>query len=395
MKILGFNISKKTQEAPKKKKRLSTEVNEPRPVRAKMELDKWRLNIEAATQVEMPRFDDLYEMYKLTLDDEEVIAQKQIALAKLEAEPFAISTNGEDNDELTKLFKNKWFTDFLYCCFDADLWGYTLAEAGQLNDAGIFRNFDVFNHKNTYPKIRGVIKEYYDTEGYSLEDVKEATAWGIIELGDPKGLGLLKVLTKIVIQKTFSESDWDRYNEKYGLPHLAIGTDADGKELDAIEKAAQNFNNNSYLVGDIDVEKDLKLIEAKGGGQHETFSQRIEAKNKAIAKMINGQQATTDTQAWTGSARVQQQTYIDMHTSRLRRYSNIVNDQLIDFLRYWGYQLPEGAQFRYLSLDDKQATPKEENPATEDIDDPEENDGGNAPKATLKKKVVTAPPTPW
>ena len=89
------------------------------------------------------------------------------------------------------------------------------------------------------------------------------------------------------------------------------------------------------------------------------FDKRIEGKNKAIAKIINGQQATTEAQAWTGTAKVQQQTYVDKHTSRLRRYSNDINDKLIPFLRYHGYPIPEGVQLRFPILDDKQAMPIE------------------------------------
>ena len=78
----------------------------------------------------IPNYSDLYSIYENTVKDSEVITQMQNATDKLEAEPFAVAIDGVDDDELTKLFKKSWFTDFLWCCFEYDLWGYTVAEAG-------------------------------------------------------------------------------------------------------------------------------------------------------------------------------------------------------------------------------------------------------------------------
>lgn len=360
----NFNISwgrdKKEVSAAtpeKKNKRQSGTVNDPQPDRVKMQMDKLRLALESAKDPQNPDWKDLYSLYENALTDDEVIAQTEIATDKLEAEPFVITVDDTDNEELTKLFKSKWFTDWLCIRFNADLWGYQLAEAGQFNDLGHFKNFIAFNLKNVNRKKQQILINDYDTSG--LPYGENATELFLMELGDTKETGLLETITRMVIQKTFAETDWDRYNEKFGIPVPVIGTDAEGKDLDAIEKAAKNFSQNSYMVGDFDV-NNLKLLEASGvGNAFLNFDRRIESKNKAIAKILNGQQATTEAQAWTGTAQVQQQTYVDKHTSRLRRYSNDINDKLIPFLRYHGYPLPEGVQFRFPILDDRQAMPIE------------------------------------
>jgi SPP1 gp7 family putative phage head morphogenesis protein len=363
----------------KKNKRQSSTVNDPQPDRVKMQMDKLRLALESAKDPQNPDWKDLYSLYENAMTDDEVIAQTEIATDKLEAEPFVITVDDQDNEELTKLFKSKWFTDWLCLRFNADLYGYQLAEAGQFNDLGHFKNFIAFNLKNVNRKKQQILINDYDTSG--LPYAENATDLFLMELGDLKETGLLETITRMVIQKTFAETDWDRFNEKFGLPVLIIGTDAEGKELDNIEKAAKNFNQNSFLVGEIDV-NNVKLLESTGtGSAFLNFDKRIEGKNKAIAKILNGQQATTEAQAWTGTAQVQQQTYVDKHTSRLRRYSNDINDKLIPFLRYHGYPIPEsGVQFRFPILDDRQAMPIE----TEEI--PDETPEEKQPQNRVAKK---------
>ncbi len=375
MKILGYTIEKQAQNATntpptgdKKRKRFSGEVNEPRPDRTKMQMDELRDAVESALDPQNPRYSDLYGFYEQTIKDSEVITQITNATDKLEAEPFAITVDGDDNDDLTKLFKKSWFTDLLWCLFEYDMWGYTVAEAGQFADNGTFKNFSVFPHKNIHPKRRKILVNEYDQRGIPFAE--NATEFFLIELGQPKDIGLLEVLTKCVIWKSFSEADWSRYNEKVGIPSLIVGTDADGKELTKIENAAKNFGGNQYMVGDIDVNS-VKLLEASGAGStYNTFEKHIDRMEKQIAKIINGQTATTESQAWAGSANVQKQTYADKHSSRLRRYSNIINDQVLPFLRYHGYPLPEGAEFRFKVLDDEDATQIEDT----------ENEPNNDPK---------------
>ena len=141
-----------------------------------------------------------------------------------------------------------------------------------------------------------------------------------------------------------------------------------GPTLQTLKPPPKNFGTNSYFVGDIDV-ANTKLLEASGAGNtYKTFEAHIDRMEKQIAKIINGQTATSETQAFVGSAQVQAQTYIDKHASRLRRYSNIINDQLFPFLRYHNYPLPDNAEFRFTALDNVDATPIEADEQPTDTD---------------------------
>ena len=360
-----FNLEKPATTTKKKKRRVSDEVNKVRPNKARMQMNELIKAVENAELPDNPDYTKLYAIYKAVEKDEEYITQLQNAMDKVIAEPFALSVDGTDNDELTELFKRPWFDQFISTCFKAEMWGYTVAEAGQMDADGELESFNHIQHTNVFPHNRNIIINEGDTEGIPIGDNPEQLY--LLELGKPADLGRLHIIAKPVIWKSFSERDWSEFNERWGKPIVTISTDAEGKELDAIEKAAANLGSNNYMVGDFDND-DIKLLQANGqGNAHITFKDNIALQDKKIAKLINGQEATSNEKSFVGSAEVQERTFNDRHHSRLRKYSNIINYELLDFLRYMGYPLPEkGVKFRYTCMDDKQGAPIEDNEPNND-----------------------------
>ncbi len=384
----------------KKGGRYSDQVNLPQPDRVQMELGTLRTYVQDAKDTQNPSWTELYRMYENTLTDAEVMTQRRIAVNKMKAEKFVISKDGKENEELTALFEKPWFDKFKEILIDTELWGYRLVEFGQFDEDGQFIDCMLFPVFNVYPHNRNIIIEATDTTGisYANEDKEKGEVvnpydFFLLELGDKKSLGLLEVLTREVIIKSFARRDWNEHSEKWGQPRIVIQTDAEGNDLAIIEKGAANFSRNGYaLVGTEDVVN--KFEASNNGSGYLIYDKNIDKCDHYIAKIINGQYGVGAEKSFVGSAEVSERILDDFTSTRLRDGQNIVNYELIPFLIHWGYPL-EGATGRFPSLDEKPklAVEPEKEKDTEINDDEQESENGKKAGASLKKKARLV--TPW
>lgn len=370
-----------TEQTVKKGKRLSGEVNRPQPDRVKMQMATLRQAVENARDINNPSWLDLYEIYRNTMTDAHVRSQYDVAVNKLQASPFVITRDDNDNDELTRLFMRPWFSQFVKAFFDYDMWGYTVVEFGQKDEDGEWEGCSVFSRKNIYPHNRNVLINETDTSGIPYGD--NPWKFFLIEIGEPEDLGLLELVSREVIWKAFARRDWSELSEKWGKPHLVIKTDAEGEELNKRERAARNFANNAYFI--TDSEDEIDTLESKAGPTgYQIFEKNIRLIDEQISKLMNGQTGTSEEKAFVGSAEVHERILNDYHAARLRRLSNYVNYELIPFLIWHGYPLQPGDKIRFTELDPKQG---ETNTNPEDP----EYDGEEA----QAKRVKSSASLPW
>lgn len=389
---------KATKVTGKKGSRHSDNVNLPQPDRVQMQLGNLRQYVTDAKDTQNPSWTELYRMYENTLTDPEVCTQREIAVNKIKAEKFIISKDGTDSIELTALFQKPWFDKFREFIVDKELWGYRLAEFGQFDADGQFIDCELFPLYNVYPHNKNLILNATDRSGipYSNDDPDKGQVVNpyelfLIELGEKKSLGKLEKLTREVIIKSFARRDWNEHSEKWGQPQLVIQTDAEGKELDTVERGARNFGRNRFTVAGL--EDKITLLEASGNGSgFLIYDKNIDKCDQYIAKIINGQYGTGAEKAFVGTAEVAENILNDFHHSRLREAQNIINYELIPFLIYWGYPL-EGATGRFPALDEKAIA--EANPDPSTTPDPSKGGekGGEKPnaRAAIKKKSTN----PW
>jgi hypothetical protein len=117
-----------------------------------------------------------------------------------------------------------------------------------------------------------------------------------------------------------------------------------------MEDSARNFACNGYFIGDR-TQDEIKYLESSArGNAHLIYENNIRLIDEQISKLMNGQTSTADTKAFVGAAQVHERLMDDWHSSRLRRFSNIINYELIPFLIYHGYPL-DGATGRFTDLD--------------------------------------------
>jgi len=351
-----------TETKASKNRRLTDEITKRPNDRILMEMGTLRLALESAKDTFNPNRYDLMRMYDNAITDSEVRSQSRTAINKMVAEPFIISRNGVDDPALTEYLHRPWFEKLLKFVFWSEMYGYTLVEFGRMDTTREFKDCSVFPRAYIRPDRKEVLTDPFLQSGIPVGDLMKPL--GLVEIGDPSDLGTLETITREVIWKNFSRSDWATYSEKFGNPLITMTTDAEGDDLRKRILMLQNFASSGWAIGD----KDSDTIELKEpasrGGAHLLFSENILVADKAIGKMINGQTGTSNNEAWAGTAGVHERIMDDYHDSRLRVTTNLVNYELIPFLVYWGYPL-DGATFRFTALD-----PKDEIEALPDPDKP-------------------------
>lgn len=366
------------KEPPRKDQRkrivtqLDTSVAEDR---VKMEMNTLKTAIESAIDPSNPDRRDLIAIYKNAETDPHVFSQCQVAKSKLLAEPFSVNKGDSESPELTAMLKAPWFEDWLSITFDALMWGYTLVEAGPKNEMGVWESFNVFPRRHVLPYSKEIALRPGDQSGISYAD--KPFALYLIEIGRPEDLGLLRIISREVIWKNFSRTDWSQASEKFGMPFIWLKTGTEDKEeLDRLETLCRNFASNGYMITNLD--DSVEIVETAKSDVHRIYHENARFCDEQISKCINGQTGTSDEKAFVGSAEVHERILDDFHHARLRYASNLTNYTLFPFLQHHGYPFEPGS-FRFPQLDSMTALP--DKPETDPGTEP-----GPAPEPPEKKK---------
>ena len=370
-----------TNNKPRKRVIGAIDISTPED-RVKMEMKTLVDAVDAAIYPGRPDRRELIAIYRRSVTDPHVISQFDTSISKLVGEQFIVSRGEVDDMPTTTLFKKPWFEQYITACFDALMWGYTLVEFGEMKN-GTWENVKVFPRRHVEPYSKKILIRPGDITGIYYGDKPEALY--LLEIGQPENLGRLEVISREVIWKNFSRTDWSQASERFGMPLLYIKTATDNEpELNRIEDMARNFATNGYIISDIDDE--VTILETAKSDIFNIYEKNARFCDEQISKCINGQTSTADQKAWTGAAQVHEGILEDFHAARLRHVSNLVNYSLFPFLQYHGFNL-DGCSFRFPALDYKvAAAPDQATDQTPDQTADPTNDPDTPPK--LKKPAT-------
>jgi len=342
-KIRAFATKKETH---KPKERVSLKLTSHNPLLVEMEMQNYNLAVRQAEDALLPNRQLLYQFYKNTAKDTQVISQVRTAHYTVQQAPFELLENNTENKDKRNIFETQWFLDFVRHCLDTEFWGHSLIEFSDIENNS-FQWVKLIPREHVKPETKEILIDVMHINGISYaENLNE---WFLIEIGEQRDLGIYEIATKEVIWKYYARSDWSRATERYGMPLLAIKTGAtETDELDAIENFAKNFGNNGYVV--ISKDDDIEIQTQSGGGNfHEMYKTKADFCDAQISKLINGQTASADQKAYVGSAEVHERILNTYTMARLQRIQNIINDRLIPFMIDKGFDL-QNCKFQYLEL---------------------------------------------
>lgn len=207
---------------------------------------------------------------------------------------------GVENEDTKKIFKKRWFAEFLEYAFEAILFGYTLIEFGDLiNDD--FPDIGIVKRWNISPDRLNVTGLVYSVSGVNFMDpASEYTDWCAwvrtkSDTGQSKvGYGLLySVAVYEILARNLLGQNADAA-ELYGTPlRKGITNKTDEAERSEFAAALQQMGSTGWIL--LDAMDQLELVESKGMGQAYKIFPDLESRlEKKITKLILGHSDAMD-----------------------------------------------------------------------------------------------------
>lgn len=342
-------------------------------------------SISFAKQTEDPSRFKLYGIYD-NITDLHVKSQMRTAIFGVVKQKWVIvDENNVVDEELTKLLQKLWFHDLSKKIIETEFYGHSLlyfwmdVESGEIDKTKLFPRIHVNPEK-------GVIIPDLEQEDKAVPYDNDVFNKIFLEVGESGDLGLLQDVARWCIFKGWAIKDWARSSEKWGDPHLVIQSSSDDDtENDKKAAMAENFGANSWLM--VSADDKVQLLErSQAGTAHNIFLDFIKVSNEENSKGINGQTATSDTQAFVGTAEVQERILDDYTESRLMSLMFFHNEKTLPFLAKWNggnspYSKLAGKRWMPLSMLDMEVD-ESEDPTPGDEEEVEEK-----PKKGLKNNL--------
>ena len=301
-------------------------------VRKREDIGDWRNAILTAESVINPNRTDIIRIYKDVDLDGHITGIVGSIKNKIKSKPFMIvDTNGEIDEDKTKLFQKEWYFKFIDFIVEAPFWGFSLIQLGNIKDDG-FPDIELIPREYVVPEF-GLVKK--DLFGSSANDNRSVFKYNepplkdwFIFIGEKKNLGLFnKASPHALAKKNLFAEMWE-YGELFGMPIMKGHTNLnDPERRKNMEDMLKNIGSAAWGVFDKD--DTIDFIRAGGGDATKTFIQPIKLSNEEISKAFAGEVATFDEKSFVGSAEVQERIFNELIIAFMRNVGFIVNNQLI------------------------------------------------------------------
>ena len=337
MKIFGYDIQFNKAENVSVNRPANSDIRKRITVptqlyRSRQDISQWRAALTSAESIYSPQRYLLYRCYNDIVLDAHLTAainqRKNLTLSK----EFEVKVNDEEDEELCKLIKTKWFRDFLDYSLDSIFYGYSLIQFDSLVE-DTFKAVELIPREYVKPEFHIVTNSYADLEGADyLENPYKNWCIGV---GRERDLGLLMKAAPLVIWKKNALGAWAEYAEVFGVP-LRIGkTNVRDEETRAnMEGFLKNLGTSSYGVFDTD---DLiEIVDSGKSDAYQVFDMMIARCNSEISKLILGQTATMDEKSFVGSAEVQERVLKNVAFNDEFFIEGVLNYQLVPMMQRLG-----------------------------------------------------------
>jgi phage gp29-like protein len=322
------------------KKRLSGQIRQQQLTRSRQDIQDYRNALQAAESLVSPNRQQLYRLYKNIEMDAHLSSVVQSRKIKALSKSFRlVDADGNELVMETKLFKSKWFQDFLDLAFDSILNGFSLIEFSSIND-NVPTGIKLVPRENVKPAPGIVVESPGFNTGVSYVD----NPW-LVPVGKSEDLGLYAKAAPLILLKQHTLAAQAQFIELFGMPVRIGKTDmADEEHARSMFKMLQEMNSAAFTV--VDLTDEVTFAESiKGNGDiYEKFLTYVDAQ---ISKLVFGQTMMSDN----GSSRSQSEVHERLSNAYcdfdLKLLSYCVNDTLIPNLVALGLSFLQGASFEF------------------------------------------------
>lgn len=343
-----FNLSKEGDR--KRVQKMVIELQRTTDALTRKDIADWRTAWQLAINVDSPNRQRLYDIYRDVEVDLHLSGCVEQRRGFVMAKSFKIVDEKGDEDEgALHYFDQSWFKQLLRYALEANLWGHSLIELGELATDGdgclCYSDVTLLPRKHVIPEYGRVITDLGQdwTTGICYRE-PPFTDW-LIEAGRPDSLGLyLKAATQTIPKKNML-AFWDTFGEIFGMPmRIARTTSRDKKEIDRLDRMLREAGASLSMVAGQDTE--IEFVESGKGDAYNVYDKRIDRANSELSKLVIGQTMTIED----GSSLSQSETHLEVFQNLVESdcdmLRDIVNDQLIPRMARHGFPV-KGLRFEW------------------------------------------------
>lgn len=303
----------------------------------------WRQAWQRAINVDSPNRQPLYDIYRDVDIDHHLSGCIQQREGFVLARSFKITDEqGNEDNEALDFFNTPWFKLLMKLALDANYWGHSLIELGDITtDAKGRPTYDgvrLIPRKHVIPEYHRVITDLGQDWHTGIDYHQTPFNEWLIEVGQPTDLGLyLKAATQTIPKKN-ALAFWDTFAEIFGMPmRIARTTSRDDKELAKMERMMADMGTEGWGIFQQGTE--IEVVESSKGDAFNVYDKRIDRANSELSKLIIGQTMTLED----GSSLSQSETHLEVFQNIIEAdcdmLRDIVNNQLLPRMIRHGFPL--------------------------------------------------------
>lgn len=344
---------------PKEKKSVTAFIMEEQKLRTRQDLLTMRLAVDVAENPSTYDRELLHNIYRDIIIDPNLSSQWESRKMKTKEKPFkVVNAAGEEQPELTKIFEQQWFFDFMDAALDSKQWGFTLIEFGTFDPINVrflpylAKTRYYSEYMREYPAINVIDRDYVKPEFGTVVNMsgqingisfyQEPYASELMFIGKPCDFGWLRNAMKYILFKDNCLSNWSEWAEVFAMDKRIGKTNAQDVERQAFIKNIKNLGSNAYGVFNLNDE--VEFVGTPRTDAFQVYAQLIQYTDEQMAKQIFGQDVVTN-----NTGRVVGTTgekMADMYGAADARFiTAVVNDKLVPFLKKKGFDIGAGNRF--------------------------------------------------
>jgi len=317
----------------------------------KKDIATWRQAWQLAISHNNPRRGELYNVYAdIEIDGHLSGAVSQIVNSVVQRSFKIIDRKTrKEKTELTELFESGWFKDFMRLVLEERYWGTTLIQLGDVI-SGLgkmkFSNVELVPRLHVLPEFGVIVRDALSHNNKGIPYRQGKIAKWLIEVGNPKSLGLYLKVAPHAISKKNMLAFWDQFGELFGHPiRIAKTSNPDPAERTRVEKMLTQMGAAAW--GLFPEGTDIDLKESSRGDAFEVYDRRVVRANSEMSKALLTVTMTMDDGASLSQSQVHQQMFKATVEAEADRLRDVVNNQLIPRMAEKGFPVGENDLFEW------------------------------------------------
>jgi len=292
-----------------------------------------------------PNWVRLFDIYRNMAQDSHVSACIDTLVDGCVSQDFYIADKeGERIDDLTEMFKKKWFSDFCEAIVNAKLCGFGLIQIDAVDTLNGDMSVREINRKHIRPDLDGIVKHEYDNEVYNSWTDEPYRTFTIFTFDET--LGKLNTAVRWWIYKTEVSRMWAKYNQIFSIPPIIVKTQVTDRERkeNAVEMVKKWLSSRFMVIDEKDTIEPFSSGSSTGQANPELFEKMIRLADEQISKALLLSTMVLDNGSSRSQAEVHEENTGRAVKSNWRLIESQVNGELLPRMRKIGFGVPEGAK---------------------------------------------------